>query len=81
MTRYTIMVKLLEVEGMLQDVRLDNKDRHVLHGAQQALRGILEPEVWHPAPHTFYRIDDRARQAAWLPGRCHFIDRAHDGRR
>jgi hypothetical protein len=43
------MAELLEIEGLLQDDRLNDDDRHALHGAQQALRNILEPETWHQA--------------------------------
>jgi hypothetical protein len=56
MTRDAIMAELLEIEGLLQDDRLNDNDRHALHGAQQALRNILDPETWHQASQTFYRI-------------------------
>jgi hypothetical protein len=51
---------------MLQDDRLSDYERIALHGAQQALRNILEPDTWHPASQTFYRIDNRP-----------IIDRSH----
>ena len=38
MTRDAIMAELLEIEALLQDRRLNDEDRHALHGAQQALR-------------------------------------------
>jgi hypothetical protein len=37
MTRDALMAELLEIEGLLQDDRLNDDDRHALHGAQQAL--------------------------------------------
>src|SRR5260370_9650850 len=40
MTRDAIIAELLEIEGLLQDDRLNDDDRHALHGAQQALRNI-----------------------------------------
>ena len=58
MTRDAIMAELLEIEGLLQDDRLNDNDRHALHGAQQALRNILDPETWHQASQTFYQISD-----------------------
>jgi hypothetical protein len=39
---------VLELEGLLQDERLKDEDRHALHGAQQALRNVLDPATWHP---------------------------------
>src|SRR6266403_2465847 len=53
MTREAIMAELLEIEDLLQDDRLNDNDRHALHGAQQALRNILDPETWHQASQTF----------------------------
>src|SRR5260370_39494901 len=44
MTRDAIMAELLEIEGLLQDDRLSDNDRHALHGAQQALRNITDAE-------------------------------------
>ena len=67
MTRDAIMAELLEIEGLLQDDRLnDDDDRHALHGAQQALRNILDPETWHQASQTFYRIDNKPSEAVSL---------------
>ena len=40
-TRDAIMAELLEIEALLQDDRLNDEDRHALHGAQQALRNVL----------------------------------------
>jgi hypothetical protein len=40
MTRDAIMAELLEIEGLLQDDRLNDHDRFALQGAQQALRHI-----------------------------------------
>ena len=61
-----IIAELLELECMLQDERSNDNDRVALYGAQQALRNILEPEVWHPASQTFYRIDNRPSEAGSL---------------
>ena len=63
MTRDAIMAELLEIEGMLQDDRLKDEDRHALHGAQQALRSVLDPATWHPASQTFYAIENRPAEA------------------
>ena len=43
---------------------LSDEDRHALHGAQQALRNVLDRETWHPASQTFYRIDSRPIEPA-----------------
>jgi hypothetical protein len=61
-----ILGELLEIESLLQDDRLNDQDRFALHGAQQALRNILEPDNWHQASQTFYRIDNRPSEAASL---------------
>ena len=45
MSRDATMAELLEIEGMLRDERLNDQDRHALHGAQQALRNVLVPET------------------------------------
>ena len=66
MTLDAIMTELLEIEGLLQDEGLNDNDRHALHGAQQALRNILDPETWHQASQTFYRIDNRPSEAVSL---------------
>jgi hypothetical protein len=58
--------ELLELEAMLQDDRLDDNDRLALHGAQQALRHIIQPEIWQRASQTFYRIDNRPSEAGSL---------------
>jgi hypothetical protein len=34
MTRDAIIAELLEIEALLQDDRLNDEDRHALHGAQ-----------------------------------------------
>jgi hypothetical protein len=39
--------------------RASSPIRHAPHGAQQALRKVLEADTWHPASQTFYRIDNR----------------------
>ena len=49
MTLDAIMTELLEIEGLLQDEGLNDNDRHALHGAQQALRNILDPETLAPS--------------------------------
>jgi hypothetical protein len=54
-----ILAELLEIEGILSDDRLSDQDRTALHGAQQALRNILEPDTWQPASQAFYRIGAR----------------------
>jgi hypothetical protein len=64
--RDVILAELLEIERLLQDDRLNDQDRFALHGAQQALRNILEPDTWHQASQTFYRIDNRPSEAASL---------------
>jgi hypothetical protein len=51
--------ELFEIEGQLQDERLKEDDRHALHGAQQALRNVLDRDTWQPASQTFYQIDNR----------------------
>jgi hypothetical protein len=66
MTRDTIMVELLEIEALLQDDRLNDSDRSALHGAQQALRKVLNPETWSQASQTFYRIDNKPSEAVSL---------------
>ena len=59
MKRDAIIAELAELEAVLQDDRLNDCDRIALLGAQQALRHIVEPHVWHRASVTFYRIDNR----------------------
>jgi hypothetical protein len=66
MSRDAIMVELLEIEALLQDDRLNDNDRHALHGAQQALRNVLGPEHWQKPSQTFYRIDNRPSEAVSL---------------
>ena len=53
MHRDAILAELLEIESSLQDDRLNENDRHSLHGAQQALRNILDRDTWRPASQTF----------------------------
>jgi hypothetical protein len=66
MNRDAIHAEPLELEGVLQDDRLSDYDRIALHGAQQALRHVLEPDTWQPASQTFYRIDNRPSEAVSL---------------
>jgi hypothetical protein len=66
MNRDAILAELMELEGVLQDDRLSDYDRIALHGAQQALRHVLEPDTWHSASQTFYRIDNRPSEAVSL---------------
>jgi hypothetical protein len=66
MDRDGINAELLEIEGMLLDERLKDEDRHALHGAQQALRNVLDHKTWHPASQTFYRIDNRPDEVGSL---------------
>jgi hypothetical protein len=63
MKRDAIIAELLELEAMLQDDRLDDNDRLALHGAQQALRHIIQPKIWKRASQTFYGIDNRPSEA------------------
>ena len=58
--------ELLEIEALLQDDRLNDNDRYALHGAQQALRNVLDSETWQQASQTFYRIDNRLSEAVSL---------------
>jgi hypothetical protein len=51
--------ELLVIEALLQDDKLKDEDRHALHGAQQALRNVLDNDIWHLASQTFYRVDAR----------------------
>jgi hypothetical protein len=53
----------MEIEGILLDDRLNDDDRHALHGAAQALRNVLDAATWHPASQTFYRVGDRPTEA------------------
>jgi hypothetical protein len=46
---------LLEIEALLADDRLSDEGRAALHGAQRALRNVLDPGTCHPASQTFYR--------------------------
>ena len=54
-----ILAELSEIEAMLEDDRLSDADRFALYGAQQALRNVLEPNVWETASQSFYRLDAR----------------------
>jgi hypothetical protein len=62
--RETIETELLEIEAVLDDDDLSDEDRAALHGAQQALRNVLDPQTWHPANQTFYRVGARPIEAA-----------------
>jgi hypothetical protein len=64
MNRDAIKAELLEIEAQLQDERLKDEDRHAPHGAQQALRNVLDRETWQPASQTFYAIDNRPIEPA-----------------
>ena len=55
----SILAELTEIEAMLEDDRLSDGDRCALFGAQQALRYILEPDVWESPSQSFYRLDSR----------------------
>jgi hypothetical protein len=63
MNRDAILAELLEIEGMLLDERLNDEDRHTLHGAAQGLRHVLDAATWHPASQTFYRLGPRPSEA------------------
>ena len=54
-----IIAELIEIEAMLEDDRLSDADRFALYGAQQALRNVLEPDMWQTASQSFYRLDNR----------------------
>jgi hypothetical protein len=66
MNRDAIIAELLELEGMLQDDRLNDSDRLALHGARQALQHVIEPDIWRLASQTFCRIDNRPNKAGSL---------------
>jgi hypothetical protein len=55
--------EILEIEALLSDIRISDEHRAALHGAQQALRNVLDPETWHPASQTFYRVGARPTEA------------------
>jgi hypothetical protein len=55
MNRDAILAELLEIEGMLLDERLNDEDRHALHGAAQALRHVLDAATWQPASQLLSR--------------------------
>ena len=55
----SIKAELTEIEAMLDDDRLSDANRFARYGAQQALRNILEPDVWQTASQSFYRIGAR----------------------
>jgi hypothetical protein len=63
MNRDDVEAELLEIEALLQDERLKDEDRRALHGAQQALRNVLDQDTWYPASQTFYQIDARPVEA------------------
>jgi hypothetical protein len=67
--RDRIEAEILEIETLLADDQLSDEDRAALHGAQQALRNVLDPDTWHPASQTFYRTD--ARPAETVSKRKH----------
>ena len=54
-----ILAELTEIEAMLDDDRMSDADRFALYGAQQALRNILQPDVWQSASQSFYRVGAR----------------------
>jgi hypothetical protein len=54
-----IVAELSEIEEMLVDGRMNDLDRFALYGAQQALRNMLEPDVWQTASQSFYRLGAR----------------------
>ena len=55
----SILAELTEIEAMLDDDGMSDADRFALYGAQQALRNILEPDVWQTASQSFYQLDAR----------------------
>jgi hypothetical protein len=66
MNRDAIIAELMEIEGVLQDDRLNDADGQALHGAQQALRHVPDAATWHPASQIFYRIDNRPSEPGSL---------------
>jgi hypothetical protein len=64
MNRDDVEAELLEIEALLHDDRLKVEDRIALHGAQQALRHVLDSDTWQPASQTFYRLDARPLETA-----------------
>ncbi|RZN26971.1 hypothetical protein [Bradyrhizobium sp. Leo121] len=58
--RDAIEAELLEIEAILAETDLKDED----HGAQQALCHALDPDTWHPARQTFYRLGARPIEAA-----------------
>ena len=54
-----IKSELNEIEVLLEDDDLSEEDRFALFGASQALRHVLEPDLWEPASQTFYKPDAR----------------------
>ena len=63
MNRDAIEAELLEIKAMLHDERLNDDDRHALHGAAQALRHVLDAATWLLASQTFYRVGQRPSEA------------------
>ena len=43
--RDAILAELLDIESLLQDDRLNDQDRHALHGAASLAKNILEPDI------------------------------------
>jgi hypothetical protein len=70
MNRDAIISELLELEGLLQDDRLNDHDRIALHGAAQALRHILDPDTGtRPPKHSTGSTSGQAKRC-----RCWFIE-------
>ena len=57
LNRDAIIAERIELEGLLQDDRLNDYDRLALHGAQRALQHIIEPDIWRSASQSFRRMD------------------------
>lgn len=53
-----------EIEALLTDDALSDEVRNALHGAQQALRWVLDPTTWESPSQTFYGLGARPLPAA-----------------
>ena len=60
----SLNAELLEIEALLLDGALSEHDRFALYGAQQALRNALDPDLWHSASQTFYRVSASPEELA-----------------
>ena len=56
---HVIADEISEIEALLEDESLIETDRFALYGAQQALRNVLEPDVWATVSKSFNRGGNR----------------------